>query len=212
MKKALLYLMTAVMILIPLQNVALAEYGQPEAPVLQAEEPAYKPGDAPAQTGISDCASPLLHAVLLAMLNQDASVFDAGEPALAWESLYNLLSLYGQLDDRSQYEGDFLALPAETVRDYAASLIPDLSALGALPEALTDRLTFRPEDGSYLVVCGIDGLSQLELSDPVWKDGLICLTGSLTFPEDGTVLARFQAGLEPSDNMLGFTLESMELL
>lgn len=212
MKKAFLFFMTAVMLFVPLQNVALAEYGQPEAPVPQEEEPAYRPGDAPAQTDITDCASPLLHAVLLAMLNQNAPVFDAGEPALAWESLYNLLSLYGQLDDRSQYEGDFLALPSETVRDYAAALVPGLPVLGELPESLSDRLAFRPEDGSYLVVCGIDGLSQLELSGPAWEDGLIRLTGKLIFPEDGTVLARFRADLALSDNMLGFTLENMELL
>ncbi len=209
MKKALLCVMVIVMLLIPLQNVALA--GQDQLEALQTEEPVYAQGDAPAEISAADSASPLLHAVLLAMLNRDAAAFDAGDSELAWESLYNLLSLYGQMDARFEYEGDDLLLTSEIVGDYAAALLPDPSALGALPEALSDRIVYQSEHDSYLVTCGEDGLSRLELSAPVCVGGEVRLTGELVSEVDGRVVAGFRAALTGADNMLGFTLADMEL-
>jgi len=209
-KKLLLFLMTAMMLVLPLHSAALDGPEQPEAP--ETVKTAYQPGDTPAQTCAVDSASPLLHAVLLALLNQDAAAFDAGDPVLAWESLYNMLSLYGQLDDRSRYEGDFLVLPAETVRDYAASLSPSLSGLGEPPEDLSDRLTYRASDDSYLVACGEEGMLQLCLSSPVRDGSELRLTGELVSAFDDTVLASFRAVLLPGDNLLGTILGSMELL
>ncbi len=226
MKKALLYVMVIVMLLTPLQNMALAGQDQPEAPAAQTvkpvhapgdapaaqtAEPVHTPGDAPAELSTVDSASPLLQAVLLAMLNRDAAAFDAGDSELAWECLYNLLSLYGQADARSAYEDYDLLLSSEIVGDYAAALLPDFSSLGALPETLSDRIVYQPERDSYLVVCGENGLSRMELSAPVREGDKIRLTGELVSEVDGRVAAGFRAALASADNMLGFTLVSMEL-
>ena len=45
--------------------------------------------------------SPALHALVLAMLNHDVKHFDLENSSLTWEGLYNMLSLYGQMDTRS---------------------------------------------------------------------------------------------------------------
>ncbi len=212
MKKILIGVLLAALLIIPVSQAALAGRGQTGAPAVSARNLSYDTGDAPAQTTTAEAAAPLLHAVLLAMLNQDAKTFDPADRELAWESLYNLLSLYGQMDNRSEYQGEDLLLPAETVRDYAASAIPDLSVLGELPEDLSDRMTHQPESGCYLVACGENSMSYLTLSSPVWENGVMRITGELIFSADGSVISSFQARLTPCDNMLGFMLESMSIM
>ena len=116
MKKLLLTALIAAMMALPLGTVAMAD-DKPlsESPVVNE---AYIPGEAPAQSDIYFMA-PALHAVLLAMENQDAVSFTTEDPVMSWEMLYNLLSMYGQLDDRANYDGDMLVLPAETVMDFS---------------------------------------------------------------------------------------------
>ena len=139
MKKIMLTTLIASMLLLPLGSTALADYEEAPAPAVSQD---YLPGDMPAGTSPADAMAPALHGVLLAMMNHDVQSLDLSDGVLAWECLYNMLSLYGQLDSRSQMEDGLLLFPTETVQDYAAALDLSLEALPPLPQELTDRLTF----------------------------------------------------------------------
>ena len=145
------------------------------------------------------------------MLNHDAASFDTSDTALAWESLYNMLSLYGQLDDRSQYQGEDLLVPSETVLDYAAALVDSFDTLGPLPEFLTDRLTCDAASDSYLVVCGNDSLAEIQIRSTQNSGGTLSVTGDLVYLVDGSSLAQFQAVLSPQDNMFGYAVTQLSL-
>lgn len=209
MKKFLLTGLIAALLILPLGNVALAE--SQEASQLESQGEEYVPGGVPAQTGALESMEPALHAVLMAMLNHDAASFDTSDTALAWESLYNMLSLYGQLDDRSQYQGEDLLVPSETVRDYAAALVDSFDTLGPLPEFLTDRLTCDAASDSYLVVCGNDSLAEIQIRSTQNSGGTLSVTGDLVYLVDGSSLAQFQAVLSPQDNMFGYAVTQLSL-
>lgn len=209
MKKFLLTGLIAALLILPLGNVALAE--SQEASQLESQGEEYVPGGVPAQTGALESMEPALHAVLMAMLNHDAASFDTSDTALAWESLYNMLSLYGQLDDRSQYQGEDLLVPSETVRDYAAALVDSFDTLGPLPEFLTDRLTYDAASDSYLVVCGNDSLAEIQIRSTQNSGGTLSVTGDLVYLVDGSSLAQFQAVLSPQDNMFGYAVTQLSL-
>lgn len=206
MKRKLTALLLASILLLSLTGVAVAGYL--ESSQWGDASTDSVSGSVPAESDLSQSVSPALHAVVLSMLNHQG---EADASPASWESLYNMLSMYGQLDERSEYEGDQLVLPAETVADYAAALVPNLAQLGQLPEELSDRLVFDESQDCYLVTCGEDSLSQIELTSAQPVDGGLCLTGSLVYQVDGTALAQFQAVLTPTDNMFGFQVSSLEL-
>lgn len=203
MKKVLTAALIAALLVIPLGNTALA--GQ-EAPVQD-----FSTGDVPAELTPADSMAPALHGILLAMLNHDVRSFTLDDSVLAWESLYNMLSLYGQLDDRSETLGDDLLLPSETVQDYAAALDVSLDSLPPLPAGLKDRLTCRAAQGTYRVVCGNDDLARLQVCQVRSEAGVLHLTGALVYEVDGQELARFQAELQPRDNMFGYAVAALTL-
>ena len=122
-----------------------------------------------------------------------------------------MLSLYGQLDERSEYVGEDLLLPRETVQDYAAAL-PMSGALGDLPDDLSDRMIYDASSDSYRVVCGNDSLAEIQLNQTVQANGTLRLAGRLVYVVDGSSLAQFQAVLQPTDSMFGYVITSMELL
>jgi hypothetical protein len=206
MKKLLSALMLASLLILPLTSVAVADHLDP----VQTEEVTTDSfsGNVPAESDLSASISPVLHAVVLSALNHP----DTDVPVASWESLYNMLSMYGQLDERSEYEDERLVLPAETVSDYASALVPNLSQLGELPEELSDRIVYDAERDCYLVTCGEDSLSQIQLDSTKSVDGGICLTGSLVYLVDGSALAQFEAVLTPVDNLFGFRVSSMEMV
>ena len=215
MKKVLMTLMIASLLVLPLGSVALAEHAETvpsEVPVTLTPVGEFIPGDVPAQSNALDSIAPALHATVLAMLNQDAETFSAEDPLLAWESLYNMVSLYGQMDNRSEYLGDALLLPSETVSDYAAALIPDFYALGPTPEALADRLVYDEASDSYLVTCGENGLSELVLNIASSDSDTLCVNGCLVYLVDGSVLTQFYAELSVQDSMFGYTISALELI
>ena len=208
MKKKLLTLMTAALLILPLGTVALANHQETSLP----EDPPFAAGAVPAQTGVTESMAPVLHAVVLGMLNHDAAALDLSDPVTAWECLYNMLSLYGQLDSRSEYRGEDLIFPTETVLDYAAALGLDLAGLSPLPEELSDRMTYLSREDSYLVSCGSDGLAEPRIRAAQQEDGALYLTGSLVYLVDGEDLARFQAAILPQDNMFGYVITAVELV
>ena len=208
MKKILTAALAAALLIVPFSAAAAPD--QVELPLPPAAN--YVPGTAPAEVTVAEAMTPAVHAAMLAMLNHQVNSFAAEDTSLTWETLYNMLSMYGQLDDRAEYQGENLLIPAETVLDYAAALLPDVEALGQLPETLADRMTYDAASDSYLVVCGNDEMAEVSLQSAPLAHGRLLLTGALVSVEDGSALVRFQAVVKRADNLLGCELISMDLL
>ena len=209
MKKILMTALVASMMLVPFGAAAAVDQVEIPAPPQQME---FVPGTTPAEDSLTDVMSPAIHAAVLAMMNHQVSGFDTGDTALSWEGLYNILSMYGQLDERVEYQGaESLLIPAETVADYAAALLPGME-LEALPESLADRMTYDAASDSYLVVCGNAEMTEMVLTSAPLADGQILLTGSLVAVEDGSHLAEVQAVMDRADNLLGCELVSLALV
>lgn len=182
----------------------------PEIPLSQETE--FTPGGVPAETDMLDSISPAIHAVVLAMLNREQAVFDASSGA-GWEALYNMLSLYGQLDDRSDCLDEEMTLPAETVMDFSTALAPNFEVLGSLPQDLDDRMVYDAGSDSYRMVCGNDDLAEIQLGSAILSmDGTLDVAGSLVYLVDGTDLAQFRATLQPMHNMFGYAVTALELM
>lgn len=205
LKRILAVLLITSMLILPVSSVGLVD-GEAAASGRD-----YLPGDVPAQTSSAESMSPALHALVLAMLNHDVKEFDFENKSLAWEGLYNMLSLYGQLDSRSVTEQGELFLPEETVMDYAAVLAVSLEELGAPPASIRDRLNYDNVSQSYVLVCGEDELAQLRLDELQPSASGYSLTGTLVYQVDGRVLAAFRAELLSSDNMFGYVVTGMRL-
>lgn len=210
LKKLLVAALIAAFLILPVSSAAPV---QPEA--ASYPEQGYRPGNVPAQTDAAESMSPALHALVLALLNHDVDSFSFEDASLTWEILYNMLSLYGQLDTRSVTEQDELLLPEETVLDYAAALACNLTdasgRLGTPPANLRDRLNYDRASGCYTAVCGTDDLSQLQV-DSLRSSGSGCtVTGSLVYQVDGRILARFQADLALRDNMFGYAVTGIHV-
>jgi len=209
MKKMLMTLMLAVFLIIPLETVALAQPAEASLPEGSAE--LFVHGNVPAQTDLADSMTPALHAVVLAMVNHGEQSFSPDNTELAWESLYNMVSLYGQLDSRSDYREDDLLLPSETVSDYSSALFP-APLSGEIPESLSDRMIYDAESDCWLVTCGENGLSEISVTYTAAGEDEIRVDGALVYLVDGSVLAQFEAVLLPQDNLLGCTLISLNLI
>lgn len=208
MKKILLTAVIASLLILPFAGTALALPEEAAAPVPVEE---FLPGRVPARTDAVEAMSPALHAVVLAMMNQDAARFDPEDSAQAWESLYNLLSLYGQLDSRTMEDDGVLLLPEETAWDYAAALGLNPDGMGSLPSGILDRLSYDNVSHCYGVTPGEDGLSQIEVRSMEHTASGLRLTGALVFLPDGRDLVHFQAALQPQDNLFGWSLSAMTL-
>lgn len=214
MKKLLLTTMITALLIAPLPGVALAEDQQatlPDTSVTLDEE--FIPGQVPAQTDAAQAMTPAIHAMILSMFHYELTQYSFSDPSLGWETLYNMLSLYGQMDERSEYLDEQLLLPSETVLDFSSALFPEFGVLGALPTDLADRMTYDPEIDSYLVTCGNDSLAEIRLTGSQESaSGILTLTGTLVYLVDGSDLAQFQATLQPQDNMFGYTITALSLL
>ena len=212
MKKLLLTVMIAALLVMPLEGAALAQTPEASAPAETAQEVDFDPGCVPAETDAAASMTPALHAVVLAMLHQEQTRFSPQDGGLVWESLYNMLSLYGQLDERSSYVDGDLILPMETVQDFSSALTSSLEDLGALPEDLADRMAYASEIDGYRLTCGDDSLAQIRLESSGVNGRSLELTGALVYLVDGTDLASFRVTLQPSDNLFGYTIAALELL
>ena len=210
MKQVILTTLITSILLLPLGSTALADHE--EAPVQpSAGTQAFLPGDVPAELTPADSMGPALHGIVLAMLNHDVTSFDLTNTDLAWESLYNMLSLYGQLDSRSEISEDLLLLRSETAQDYAAALDITVEQLPPLPASLKDRLTYDRSQEVYHVVCGSDALAQIQVQEVQSTAQGLRLTGALVYVVDNEELAQFQATLQLRDNMFGYAVTSLTL-
>lgn len=208
MKKFLLTAVIASMLIVPLGNTALAGHEEAPAPV-QVQD--FLPGDVPAETGAAETMLPAVHGLVLALLNHDARVLDLSDGTLAWEGLYNMLSLYGQLDSRTSSDNGELFLPEETVRDYAAALELDVDSLPPLPAELRDRINYDNVSRCYVLFRGEDDQARLQLDSAVSGQSGLVLTGALIYEVDGQVLTRFQATLQSQDSMFGFSIRALTI-
>ena len=211
MKKLLMTALIASMLVLPLGTVALADHEETPSETVQSFED-YVPGGVPAQVAAEQSMAPALHGVLLAMMNHDLTSFDGDNNMLAWESLYNMLSLYGQLDNRSEYQNsDTLLLLSETVQDYAAALNLSFEAMGPLPEDLSDRMTYDAASDSYQVVCGNNEQARFEIRSSQTSGDTVTLSGALVYLADGSDLGEFEATMRSSDNMFGYTITAFSM-
>ncbi|MCF2596938.1 hypothetical protein [Pseudoflavonifractor phocaeensis] len=213
MKKLLLTAMLAALLVMPLEGAALAQTPEASAPTADtAQELDFDPGCVPAETDALESMTPAIHAVVLAMLHQEQTVYSPQNAQLTWEALYNMLSLYGQMDDRSDYVGEDLVLPTEAALDFSTALTLSLDALGPLPEELSDRMVYDAELDSYRLACGSDSLAQIRLDSSRDAGRELELTGTLVYLVDNTDLARFRVTLRSQDNLFGYTVAGLELL
>ena len=209
MKKLLLCTLIAAMLLLPMGSIALAE-DDTAAPAAPVQNEAYTPGEAPARD-LAASMAPAVHAVLLAMENQGVSSFSTDSELLSWEMLYNLLSMYGQLDERSAYDGEQLVLPSETVRDYSAALFAAPLSPDTLPAELADRMTYDADSDCYYLYCGSDALSEVTLTAAEEAQGELAVSGKLMFVAEDLELASFTATLTAADNLFGYTLVGLDV-
>ena len=210
MKKTLLSAVVAASLILTLGGAALADGPETSAPAVPETE-CYTPGDVPAAVPAQDAMAPAIHAALLAMLNNGDAAFAADSSMTAWEALYNMLSIYGQLDARSEYRDGQLVLPTETVLDYAAALFPSAPDLTQLPASLADRMVYDADSDSYLLACGDDGLSEIQVRTSSETGGQLTLSGGLVYLVDGSELASFTAVLAPRDSLCGYQLVSLTM-
>ncbi len=208
MKKISMALLISLVLLLPAGGSALAGHAEAPAP---GEVREFLPGSVPAETGPAESMSPALHALVLACLDQEAVRFDLDDRNLAWEGLYIMLSLYGQMDSRSVTEEGELFLPEETVQDYAAALDLDLEELGEPPAAIRDRLNYDSASRCFVVVCGSDDLARIQVDSAPAPGGGLSLAGALVYEAEDRILARFQAELQPRDNMFGYAITAMDV-
>lgn len=211
MKKLLMTALIASLLVLPLGTVALADHEESPMESVQSVQD-YIPGGVPAQVDAEQSMAPALHAVLLAMMNHNLTTFDPDNTALSWESLYNMLSLYGQLDNRSEYQNsDTLLLLSETVRDYTAALDLSFDDLGPLPQDLSDRMTYDAASDSYQVVCGNNDQARFEIRQSETIGSTVKLSGALVYLADGSDLGEFEATLQSRDNMFGYAITSFTM-
>ena len=208
MKKISMALLISLVLLLPAGGTALAGHAEAPAP---GEVREFLPGSVPAETGPAESMSPALHALVLACLDQEAVRFDLDDRDLAWEGLYIMLSLYGQMDSRSVTEEGELFLPEETVQDYAAALDLDLEELGEPAAAIQDRLDYDSASRCFVVVCGSDDLARIPVDSAQAPGGGLSLAGALVYEAEDQILARFQAELQPRDNMFGYAITAMDV-
>ena len=211
LRKMLLTLTAAAVLALSIPFAALAVNGGEIAlPAWDVTaETGFVPGSIPAETGAVESMTPALHAGLLTLLHlgDDALTGDAGR----WETVYNMLSLYGQLDERADSGDGLLTVPAETVLDFSAALPGGPVYLNTLPEDLADRMTYLADQDSFQVVCGDDNLAEIQLSGSTVEQGKLVLSGRLVYSVDGSVLTGFQAVLQPTDSLFGYQIETLAL-
>ena len=115
MKKLVLSLSLFALLATSLGGAAFAQARQEASPVLSPEE---IHGSAPAQPDASESMYPAVHALVMAMTENHLD-YDPEDPEFLWTSLYYMLSLYGQRDERAEVTDDSLLLPGEVIRLYS---------------------------------------------------------------------------------------------
>ena len=161
MKKWMIALMMAALLIVPMGGIAYAVgEGAPAAPA--AGE--FIPGDVPAQSGTMDAMVAPVNALVMCMVEQGLAYNDQDDVFL-WNSLYYMLSLCGQMDERAELTDDMLILPAETVADYAGALFSNFDGLPALPREMNGRVSYDWQNDTFRLARGDAGLTETRLGE-----------------------------------------------
>lgn len=202
MKKLILSLAIVSLLVVPFANVALADTQQEPAVSTQEVH-----GNVPAQMGAAEAMTPAVHALVLAMAENHLT-YDPQDSQFFWTSLYYMLSLYGQMDERAEFTDEIMTLPAEMVRDYAAALYPDVVQLPEIPQPIAQRISYNAASDCYELARGDEGLSQINVSQGSDPN---TLTGTMTSLEDGSVLLSFEVQVSPRDSMFGYIISNLTI-
>ena len=206
MKKLILSLTLIALLTASLGGAAFAQSQQEPLPEVTTET---AQGSAPAQADASQSMYPAVHALVMAMTENHLD-YDPEDPEFLWTSLYYMLSLYGEMDERSELTDDTLILPSEMVQDYAAALYPDVATLPEIPAPISERISYHASDGTYRLARGDEGLSQVTVEPPIYlSSGAVVMNGALKSLEDGSTLRDFQVTLAARDSMFGYIITDL---
>ncbi len=169
-------------------------------------------GTVPAQSSSIEGMVAPVNAMVLCMLERDLA-YDESSDLFLWNSLYYMISLYGQMDDRAELTDESLILPSETVCDYAAALFTNYNGLPELPAQLWEFVSYDAQSDCFVLARGDAGLSELVIETVNELDNGTCqITGALVALEDNSILCRFDATLAANNSMFGYSISALNIL
>ena len=208
MKKLLASLTILTILALPLGSAASAEQQTPPAD-LSVEE---VHGNIPAQADAAQAMYPAVHSLVLAMTENDLE-YAPEDSEFLWTSLYYMLSLYGQMDERAELTDDMLILPAETVADYAGALFSNFDGLPALPREMNGRVSYGWQNDTFRLARGDAGLTETRLGEITeLGGGRVQVAGALVSLEDESVLCSFTVDLVRNNSMFGYAISGLDIL
>ena len=208
MKKLLASLTILTILALPLGSAASAEQQTPPAD-LSVEE---VHGNIPAQADAAQTMYPAVHSLVLAMTENDLE-YAPEDSEFLWTSLYYMLSLCGQMDERAELTDDMLILPAETVADYAGALFSNFDGLPALPREMNGRVSYDWQNDTFRLARGDAGLTETRLGEITeLGGGRVQVAGALVSLEDESVLCSFTVDLVRNNSMFGYAISGLDIL
>lgn len=208
MKKLLASLTILTILALPLGSAAFAEQQTPSID-LSVEE---VHGNIPAQADAAQAMYPAVHSLVLAMTENDLE-YAPEDGEFLWTSLYYMLSLYGQMDERAELTDDMLILPAETVADYAGALFSNFDGLPALPREMNGRVSYDWQNDTFRLARGDAGLTETRLGEITeLGGGRVQVAGALVSLEDESVLCSFTVDLVRNNSMFGYAISGLDIL
>lgn len=212
MKKTLISLTLAASLLCAAGAPAYADHiGESPNESAAAQAETFIPGSVPAESYDMEGMIPPINAMVLCMLEQGLD-YDENDDMFLWNSVYYMISLYGQMDSRAQLTDGELILPAETVEDYAASLFTNYEVLPQLPEELSDRVIYCAEEDTYYLARGDAGLSEIRIQEIERLPGAKSqVSGVLAALEDESAICTFTAVLMANESMFGYSISDLAI-
>ena len=219
MKKTLISLALVAGMLCSFVGLAHADnikdlYAQSDVTVeINAQIPeVFIPGSVPAQSATMEGMIPPVNALVLCMLEHGLT-YDEDSELFLWNSVYYMISLYGQMDSRAELTDAELILPTETVEDYAAALFTNYRGLPQLPDDMKDRVGYDPASDCYRLARGDAGLSETTLYGAQYQpDGTVLVSGAMVALEDGSEMCTFTAELTANNSMFGYSVSGLNIM
>ena len=166
----------------------------------------FPAGSVPAEAEWTDGIRLPVHALTVSMWEHDLT-YDTSSAPFVWNSLYYVLSLYGEMDDRAQLTQDALLLPSEVVNDFARALFSGLEQLPALPPESDGFVRYDAAADTYHLSLGDFALTQMVLNPlTAQSDGTFTAEGTLLALEDDSPLCSFHITLVENDTRFGFSI------
>ena len=216
MKKLIPVLLALTLFLVPLTGPVHAQdqttpTSVPIADSAEAEETGFLPGTVPADSALMDAILLPINALVLSMAEHEL-VYQADSDAFVWNSLYYALSLSGQADDRAELTDHSLLLPSEAAQDFLRALFAQRTELPAIPEGMSEIISYEPSGDQYRLALGDVGLTETRLGELTdVGSGLYTVDGTLLSPADGSTLCSFRVTLTENDTMFGFSILDVTL-